>query len=204
MDMALFNCDRFELDLRVPAENFNKDAFLEDVKENWSLERNISAWSFGSRSSPGKQHAHMTVDCRSRKYVRANISYHRRDYKTEDIRPPYMEDCAQWLGSFIQENTVEAAVMVGYIFGPGFSPAIGLPFPLLSFLPDQELNDASVAGIAIHKLLGFDRITIETARSKIFLGMQTKKAMNLSEFHVDEALRSFSPLVNKLIKEIAS
>lgn len=203
MGMEIHNCCVFELEMRVPSALFNKDAFWSDIKDNSPQDQEVCGWSFGSKTNPGKEHAHIVVDFRSKKRIRISISYHRTNSEVEDVRPPYMEDCASWLGSFIAKEELEARLIVSYLFEEGYASVVSLPFPLLTVAPGREFEGASVTGIAI-RLPDVQRVTIDTQDRKIFLGLRVSKEVNLNTFQLDQSLDGFSPLVNKLVYETTS
>lgn len=144
-----YNWHLFKIRFRIPADQFDKEALVNDVKDNAPQDLDIGGWSFGSTSEPGKQHADMMVDFRRKKYVRITITYHRTDFEVEDHRPPFMEDCAQWLSGFINEASLPAEMDVSYVFESGYSSVVSLPFPLLAVLPDREFEGASITGLAV-------------------------------------------------------
>ena len=192
------NWHLFEIRFRVSADGFDKEAFVNDVKDTVQQELSVYGWSFGSTREPGKQRADMMIDFRRERYVRVRIVYHRTDFEVEDARPPFMEDCASWLGSFIKETNLMARMDVAYVFEDGYSSLVSLPFPLLTVASDREFEGASVTGIAI-QLTNGQRVTIDRQDDTIFLGLSLKGNINLKEFQLERSLDCFSSIVDKLI-----
>jgi hypothetical protein len=145
--MRDYFCEFLELDLEVASEFFDKDAYFEDVKDNINIEKQVHSWSYGSKDKPEEQHAHIIIDFRNADKYRLRVTYHGFGGEDTDTRPPYMEDCAHWLGQFMKGNEFSADLAARFIFDEGYSPVISLPFPLLS--PNDDLAGAQVIGIRI-------------------------------------------------------
>jgi hypothetical protein len=200
--MESYHCHSFEVFLRIPPDDFNKEHFLEDIKDTDSANADFCAWAFGSQTNPGKQHADMIVDFRSQECVIAAITFHQVEANIEDKRAPYMEDCIQWLSAFITKNEVQARLRAFYIFNTDFSPKANLPFPMLTVTDSSEFEDAIVTGITIelpsHKEI--KRITIQRDSQGTSLNLRMLKELGLKDFNLETQLEELSPFIGKFIR----
>src|SRR5882672_6894692 len=103
MSLADFHCEVFDISIRFRLEDFDREAFAKDVE----AEENhppYHRWSFGSTEKPGTEHAHITVEFPEGNESgdeppgKLRIVFHSSEEDVEDVRPPYMEDCAIWIG----------------------------------------------------------------------------------------------------------
>lgn len=204
MKMESYHCHLFEVFLRIPSDAFNKDAFLEDIKDTVPDNPKFCAWTFGSQTNPGKQHADMFVDLRPQECVIAEITFHQVDKDTEDKRPPYMEDCVQWLGGFVTKAPVRARCRVLFTFNNNeFSPRANLPFPLLTVTDSSEFEDAMVTGVTI-KLSGhkeIKRVSIQEESKETLLNLRISKEIGMRDFKLEMQLEELSPFTWKFIKK---
>src|ERR1700733_1316613 len=120
-------CDTLDLAIQFPKDQFDKSAFLADLRDvpDELKEREYFSWAYGSLENPGKQHAHISVDLRGKKTALVNIVYHGEDPGIKDLQPPYMEDCAQWIGSFIKGD-VEPYINAYFDYPSTFHPGVVL------------------------------------------------------------------------------
>jgi hypothetical protein len=202
MDMKERNCHLFEMNLRIPHEAFNKDAFLDDLKD-FSKDIDVYFWSFGSQSSPGQQNAEMGLDFRPRKHIKMRVVYHQIEKDITDKRPPYMEDCVQWLARFIDQVELKASMRIVYDFDSEFSPKARLPFPLLSVVDEPELEGAEVTGIII-QFAGHEEakeVIIQREDETTFIEIRAVKEVNVKEFDLFRRLDELAPFVSKFISK---
>lgn len=202
--MQDYSCEFLELSIRLPVGEFDKSAFLEDVKETLrddSIE-NLYMWSFGSRDNPGKQHAHIAVDLRGEKRVRLTLTYHAVNVDVEDIRPPYLEDLAAWLSGFLRVETTQADARTSFRFGSDYESVIGLPFPLL--VPIKELSGTKVIGVALELpiSIGLSDVIIQKDKDDTIILASYKSSVKLKEFDLSAELERTSASIKILMKQI--
>jgi hypothetical protein len=204
--MQDYSCEFLELSIRVPVGEFDKSAFLEDVKETSrddSIE-NLYIWSFGSRDNPSKQHAHIVVDLRGEKQVRLALTYHAIDGDVKDVRPPFLEDRAAWLGGFVKVDTIEAGARTSFRFGNDYDPVIGLPFPLL--VPVKELSGTKVIGVALELpiAIGLSDVIVQKDKDETIVLASYKRAVKLKEFDLNTELERTSASIKILMNRVKS
>src|SRR5205807_5943311 len=106
VNLKEYFCDYFELSISFSLSEFDKEAFLNDVKPNEEKKR--FSFVYGSQEHSGEQHAHLIVSFLSDEEGLATLSYSQSREEVKDLRPPYMEDCSQWFGKFFKTETVAA------------------------------------------------------------------------------------------------
>jgi hypothetical protein len=202
--MKDFFCETLELDFRVVPENFDKDAFLADVKDVAERSTDVHTYVYGSSTKPDKQHAHIIVDLHGKKRFRFRITYHSFPGNTQDTRPPYMEDCAQWLGQFFKDEELQANLRAFYLFDKKFSPVVPLPFPLVA--ASKQLAGSKVTGLSLRLPLemGIRRAVIEREREKDETSIQidTNVKVNLRKFALAAQLESLAIVVMTLVSPV--
>lgn len=199
--MEQYYCKLLELIFHIPKQIFAKEQLLADAKPP-DTERKVYQWGFGSQKAPQKQHAHILVSFENEDTVTIVISYHRSTIEVEDVRPPYMEDCAQWLGQFIDAEKVIGVSRAVYEFDDKYHSKINFPLPLTSMLDSPELPGALVSGVAIRTEhpSGTEKIIIERLEKSIFLRLNSTKEVALKEFAIEHYLQEFVSLTDSLVR----
>lgn len=203
--MQDFFCETLEVEFRVAIEAFDKDAFLADVKNVDLPDTDIHNLGYGSITSPNKQHAHIIVDLRGEKRVRFRITFHGFPGDTKDTRPPYMEDCAQWLGRFFRVEEISANLRGFYNFEKKFSPIVPLPFPLVA--ASRQLAGSKVTGLALQlpSEMGLRRAIVERDSEKgdTSVQIETSLKVKLREFTIESQLESLAIPVMSLVNPVS-
>jgi hypothetical protein len=194
--MKEFNCHYVDISLRIPEGEFDREAFWEDVKDNAHEQTDCYGWSFGSKTDPGEQHADIFLDFREKTRVRIQVKYHQAPREIKDIRPPYMEDCARWLGSFIASEIVRAQFHAMYLFDGEYKTT--LDFPALTKSVGRQ--DVKVNGVS----LLFDEYkawaTLHEDDGVSVLHLEVKaKSVDLKRFNLRQQLCEWVPLVDSLV-----
>ena len=204
------HCKLLQIEIRIPSEHFDKQALLDDTKDTIPDESKataregqpVYAWSYGSRDNPGKQHAHIIVDLRGKKNARLTLTYHGGEDErlVEDVRPPYMEDCASWLALFLCVEEVEANIQALYSFGSDYELVVGLPFPLV--VPTKELSGATVTGLSVNLPAGasMEHAMIDKRGADILVVGLTRTKLRLKEFDLAAQLSKLSISVTTLVR----
>src|SRR5437588_12828163 len=105
MRMEDFHCETLELSLRINAEDIDREALLKEAGEEDEEDLELPLL-FGSKENPEQQHAHISVRFRLNNRVSIRIVYHNTRGDVDDEHPPFMEECAQWLGRFIKRDRI--------------------------------------------------------------------------------------------------
>lgn len=205
--MEDFHCDMLDLTFRFTAEDFDKDAFLkatniEDESEYVDDEGEMFlSLAFSSREDPSKQHAHIRITIRQDNGGTASLNYHQTGTKIPDNKPPYLEDCSQWLSEFFKSEGMPATVAVAYDFNKNFTSTIPLPFPLVA--SDEALAGLKVTGLSFKYPEGalVDSVIIQREDEGMYLFFQKKSVVSLKEFDLFKKLEALAPTVNSLTKE---
>ncbi len=181
MRLADFNCDTLDLSARFSQEDFDNVAFREDAKPRDDAPL---VWSFGSNEGRN-EHAHISLQFPSDALGRLRLSYHQGPVPTPDVRPPYLEDCASWIGGFFKVEEVRFALTAYYTFQRA-STAITLPFPLVA--NNEGLFGAVVSGLMLDFPKGapLEHAHIERDAQETTISLSA---------HKDIALKIFDPYV---------
>jgi hypothetical protein len=204
--MKDFSCELFEIDIRVPAEQFEKDGFLEEIKDySDTPQSGRHSFVYNSADNPDKQHAHIVADLRGQKRFGFKISYYGHPGRPQEKQSLSMEGCAQWLGQFFRTDEVRARLDAFYAFKAGkYVPAIALPFPLMS--GERSLAGSQVTGVCI-KLPSqskIDRAIIQEEDNKdITIQIDARATLNLRQFDLESHLANFSPWIMTLVKPVS-
>jgi hypothetical protein len=202
MKMQDYLCEYFEIEIHVPSDAFDKAAFLEDIKDVSDVESKAHAWAYGSINQPEKQHAHVYIDLRREDQVRIRIVFHNFGISAQDTRPPYMEDCGQWLGKFVKDEELPAELEVLYRFDKGYAPVMGLPFPLLT--PRKDLSGSQVVGISIQppRTMKIRQAIIQKDKDDFTIYITTKVQMNLRSFDLEGELKRLTDPIMTFVYKI--
>jgi len=191
-------CDSLDFTFSFRVEDFDKDAFLEDTKTE---AKDFYAWSFGSVQHKGEQHAHMRLQFDGDESVLL-ISYHASDAKIEDIRPPYMEDCAQWIFQFFKVDELDVKLNGTFIFKETHTPILSLPFPLVT--ENKSLAGSTISGLSIElpKEEALRRVLVQMLdkTDTLIIGF-TRKKIKLKTFNLRTQLSRISATVMKLMRK---
>ena len=204
MGMQDFLCEYLEIEMRVPSDAFDKEAFLEDVKDIGDPARNTYGWAYGSTEEPDKQHAHIFVDLRREKRVIIKMIYHNTATPhtatpLEDIRPPDMEGCGQWIGKFVKLEEVPAEVEALFKFDSKYSPVMGLPFPLPT--ARKELRGSRVTGVSVQppRKMNVQEVIIQRAGSGFTVFIRKREIVKLVALTLAAELEGLSGQVMKFV-----
>lgn len=192
-----FFCESFELDFSFSLKDFDKRAFLKVINVG---EHESYSFVYGSLSRPGEQHAHIDVVLRPNAPCWARVKYHRAETELFDEPPPYMEDCARWLGGFLRTKDLLADVVAVYLFDKNGSLILGLPFPLIT--TSKDLAGSLVSGITIDFPAGsgLRKATIQKeGKNTKVLAMTTSK-IRLREFDLKKELAQISRVILKIVE----
>lgn len=201
MDLKEFFCGYFELSISFSITEFDKEAFLDDVKPSED-KRNKDQFSFmyGSQEHPGEQHAHLAISFRSDENCLARLSYSRSPEEVEDKRPPFMENFSQWLGQFFKPEMVVAEIDASFDFSDDYTPVIVLPFPVMS--EHEILAGASVMGVSLEfpEESNLHYAIIQRADNGTWLSLKGMTEMKTAAMDAHAALKEVFLLANKLVK----
>lgn len=202
MQMRDFHCRGFELSFRLKAESFDKGSFLREIEsfEDADKEDKKVYLSFASSTDPDSQHSHINVRFYSQDEAHIVISYHSFAGDIENARPPYMEDCAQWLASFVKDDEVTAHVNTSYLFDAAYSPSVPLPFPLTT--PDKPLSGVFVTGLALQfpEDAEIENALVQHEGEETPISVYKQVVVNLKEFDWYAELEKLSVSVMSLVK----
>jgi hypothetical protein len=206
--MGDFHCETLEMSLSFSTEDIDQDSFLkaagvEDRKEYTDSDGDFAMdLTFGAREESTDYHGHMRIRFFSDGNNRIRISYH--DSKAEaieDVQPPYIEDCMQWLGAFFKADTIRARISVTYTFDESFSPVVSLPFPLVS--SEKVLAGSLVTGLSIllPKEQTESAIIQMTPEGGAMVFFTTLHDVELEKFDLLTELERLSASVDSLIRK---
>jgi len=210
VDLKSKFCDDFELGIKFSLDEFDKEAFLEDVKSKElqsagksKAQRERFSFLYGSQEHPGEQHAHLIVSF-SDETCNATLSYSRSREEVEDVRPPFMEDCSQWFGRFFKIETIVATIDASFDFGEDYAPVVVLPFPVMS--EHEILAGTSITGVSIQfpEESTFDRVIIQRMDDSTWLSVLGIVELKTAAMDAYAALEELFLPVSKLVKRTVS
>ncbi|MFN2414516.1 MAG: hypothetical protein ABR603_05180 [Pyrinomonadaceae bacterium] len=205
-----FQCDMLELNSKFAREALDEAAFLETARELNPDEFTVDedgntevTLSFGISAEPLKPHAHLTVRLNKGGEGSVELRFHNStmEVESENKRLPNVYDCAEWLSRFFKGDMIEAHLHAAYIFDESFTPAITLPFPLVT--SEKVLAGSLVMGISLllPKEQEIATATIQTTpKGATYLFITTTTATNLKGFNLDTELERLSPSVDAFVK----
>lgn len=203
--MKEFFCEMLELDLRVAADQFDKEAFLAEVKKIDERDTDVREYTFGSSTKPDKQHAHIIVDFHKEDRYRFRIIYYSRPGENKDTEPPHMEDCAEWLARFFRNDEIQGTIHAIYEFDERWAPVVPVPFPLV--VASERLAGSKVTGIALQlpAKMRISRAILQGGDKKGELSVQidSKIKTRLSEFRLTSELERLAIVVMALVNPVS-
>jgi hypothetical protein len=202
MGMEDYHCHALEVSLRLPAKDFDKQALLADIENAVSIEElDVFNAMCSSLERKGKEHAEISIRFLPSDRVSVGILYHRADFEFEDMRPPHMEDCAQWLAGFIKSDEVKADMRAMFEFDKRYSSIIALPFPILT--DRAELSGALITGVSIQfpMEVPLKGALMQRDKNGITIRVRTTEKLRLKEFELNAALNRLIKPVMMLVKK---
>jgi hypothetical protein len=203
-----FHCESLDLRLTFPPEEIDRELFLkaaEAVSPGGAAEDddgNIDLGaSFGSLAKPPRHHAHLRVRLYKDRDSRADFSFHKSPEEIDDEGgPPYLEDCVRWFGEFLTTDSVKARVTAEFSFDSSFSPAIALPFPLVT--ANKQLAGALVTGLSVlFPGESPQSAIIQSAGDEVYVYFSCWSDISPSTFDWIAELRKISGPVNALVRK---
>jgi len=203
VNMDQFNCFSFEIEFNLKREDFDETAFCEDTKVDLSVDVG-HAWSYGSGDTEGEIHAHLLFDHSPdpKKDLTFTISFHKSTKKIDDVRPPYAEDCVQWLSKFIRPKEVAVFIDARFRFGEDYIPVFSLPFPLISTSEELAGCEVDALGIKFPEASALTRALIQIRNKRTRIDAQSKKTINLESFELEPMISDLFAAVAVLMKKI--
>ena len=129
------------------------------------------------------------------------VVYHSSKPEGEDTRPPYMEDCAEWIAKFFKVDELDVVVNSIFSFGEAHTPVLSLPFPLIT--ENKSLAGSQVTGLSIELPKGeaLRRALLQVHKKEIIIIGNTKANIKLKSFNLRTQLSRVSSSVMKLVKK---
>lgn len=203
--MKEFFCEVLELDFRLPAEQFDKEAFLAEVRKFDDRDSDVREYAFDSSTKPDKQHAHIIVDLHKETRFRFRIIYYSWAGDNKDTQPPHMEDCAEWLAHFFRNDEIQGTIHAVYEFDERYAPVVPVPFPLV--VASERLAGSKVTGLALQlpAKMGINRAILQGGDKKGELSVQidSKIKTKLSEFKLTAELERLAIAVMALVNPVS-
>lgn len=198
--MQKFNCETLALSVEFDEKHFNKTAFRLDLgqeKARW----NTFSSMFGSKDNIDKQHAHLNLRF-NKKESSLKVVYHSGDRKINDSRPPYMEDCLNWIGGFFRKDNLLADITAIFEFDETFESIVPLTYPLHSRSP--ILAGALVSGVTIDfpPEAKIDRASIQMFNDKTVLFVNTENRISLKNFDLYKVIKNINDYSKNLVKKV--
>lgn len=208
MRLGDFHCKTVEMYFGIAADAVEKQAlvaateeWIEGEKEEGEDEDNDIFITFTSRDNPENHHAHMRLQFLPEDDVQVSISFHdtKGETESEKVRKsPHMEDAVKWLGQYIRRDKLTAGMTLFYGFEEGFTPALPLPYPVLS--KDKRLAGTMVTGLSIQFPSDsiFDHAIIQTVEKSFGISINGHDEISLKDFDLYEELKKLEPTVMAL------
>jgi hypothetical protein len=209
--MEDFYCDTLALRFPFTLEDIDRDAFKKAISDvpyidefndadDADEEKLDAAVSFGSRDNPTKYHAHLRLRLR-KEGGRVDLSYHQSPLEVDDVQPPYLEDCAQWVAGFFKVDKFNAHITSSYIFDDSFSPVIALPFPLVT--TEKALGGSLVTGLSLllPKDESSEMVIIQSSGDDIWISHNATSEVSLKDFDLSTELKRLSATIKSLVKK---
>lgn len=200
MRMRDRHCEFLGFTIEVPPSDFDKDRFLDEEKEGFEgTDKDVYRVTYGSRDYPNQEHTHIAVIFRKTKVI-LRLSYHAsRGDMAEDGTPPHLEDCAQWLGSFLNTDNYKAKLEASFVFNESYVPVFYLPFPFLA--SSKELAGTMVTGVKLKLSKGkIKTVVVQKAGTRNNVNLDSMIKMDLKNFDLRYQLEDLSGFAEKFVK----
>ena len=200
MRMQDHHCEFLGFTIEVPPSGFDRDRLLKQGKDGFdTAEQDIFRVTYGSREYPNEEHSHITVIFRKTKVV-LRLSYHASSGDiTEDGTPPHLEDCAEWLGSFLNVDGYKAKLEASFAFNENYAPVFYLPFPFLA--ASKELVGTMVTGVKLKLSKGkIKTVVIQKTGARNIVNLDSMVTMDLKSFGLRYQLEDLSGFAKKFVK----
>lgn len=197
--MEDYFCEYLALEFRFSSEDFDKEAFLNDAEIE---DRSNYSSLFGSLEKPNQEHASINMRFLKGKKSRLTIVYHKADFEVNDVRPPYMEDCAQWIGQFFKNDEMTVKIRMVFNYNKKYTPIFSLPFPLIT--ESKELSGSMVSGVSIELPLStrLERAVIQKTEGNTVVIATASDKIKLTSFDLSFELDKRSTPIRKLLKKV--
>ena len=197
MRLRDFHCESLEIFGQFDPDDFDKAGFVEDV--NPPSPTTPFSWAFGTREEGKEEHAHISIEFPPEKLGKLRIAYHNGATPSPDVRPPYMEDCAQWLGGFFKPNELRVLLTASYELDNESPGSLALPFPLMAV--GGSFVGAMVTGITIDfpKGAAVEHAHLEREGESMFVSISTRATLDLKEFDPYAQLKTLEDPLNALL-----
>jgi hypothetical protein len=199
LGMEKFNCDMFQITVEFDEKQFNTKAFMSDVKAD--KDERFFVYHFGAKNKRIKDHAHLVVDLDG-KESSVKLTFHKGKGKITDACAPYVEDFAQWLGSFFKKKSVTADITAMYVYPTdSFTSTIAFGFPIL--INDKMLQDVTVSGYELNfpEKTGIRKMIVSEKEAHVFTFISASVTTDLTTFEIYDEIRRFEsytqPFVDK-------
>lgn len=208
INMERYYCDSLELRLPFPSGEMDAEAFVKAVAERGLKtdadkdgDRDI-ALVFGRPDPSVNYHAHLRVLLRKDGSGRIDLSFHLGPSGDTEEQPPYIEDCAKWLGGFFKKKKQQMHVHANYTFDKSFSSVVTLPFPLTT--SEKALSGALVTGLGLllpNEEASKKTVIIQSAGDETYIFLRAEEEIDLDGFALFSELETLSVVVNTLVKK---
>ena len=198
LTMKQLNCDMFQISIEFDVKDFKKKEFVADVKPK--SRQNDFLYHFGSKNKKRSEHAHFYIHFDGKDSF-FRLSYHQGKANIEDVRPPYFEDVANWLGQFFKEKILIANFTIVFEYSKEYESLIPLNYPVVGVKSDL-FKGTTVVGYDIKFPVDspFDQISISKSDSGILrVFLFTKVRIDLSEFEIHKSIETVSKYTKALI-----
>ena len=130
-NMKNFNCDMIQFAVSFNEKDFKKKEFLDDIEETEKESEDFALFSsFGSKFKTKKEHAHVLLNFDDDDECLLKFGFHLGE-NNNDNTEHYIEDIANWLGSFFYKEKVVAEITSIFVFENNFESRVQLDYPLL-------------------------------------------------------------------------
>ena len=200
--MEKFNCDMFQVTIEFDEKQFKAKEFILDVKADEN--EKFFIYNFGTKNTEIKEHAHLIPDLDGEDSS-AKFTYHKGENKEGDAREPYLEDFAQWLGSFFENKDLTADVMAIYFFSKKkFKPALELGYPVP--ITDEALQNVMVSGYELKfpEESEIKRMIVSEKTEFILSVLNASIASDLTKFEIYSEIEKFARYSQPFVVEEAS
>ncbi len=159
------------------------------------------AFSFGSPDTSIDYHAHMRVFLKKDQSGRLELSFHPGPLEYSQETPPYVDECARWLGGFFKSDRPRTHVHANYSFGKSFAPIIALPYPLTP--SEKALAGALVTGLSLLLPNGgaSKSVIIQSAGDETYIFLRRETEIDLKSFDLFAELRFLATEVNSFVRK---
>lgn len=187
-----------ELTVRFDEKDFKKKEFTSDVGQPRG--RKEFSYSYSPRIKSRNEHAHLFLGLDGQQSL-LGLTYHPGKNPFPDIREPYLDDVAKWIGGYFKVEKLAVRFTLAFEFNKTYQSIVPLDYPLL--VNNRWLKETTVVGHEINfsKEAFIQKAIISKKTQVITVLLYAGMMMEFADFDLHEAVTAFSAYATAFVKK---